>query len=306
MDIKTASDMLYELNLKMQLENYIVDVKQFRVSDMSKDVKKHKHSSYEYHIITNGRCRVNIDNGSFEVGPGDFYLTGPGVYHEQIGLSSGGYIEYSLNCELIPFDSCDSEISQIVKILTETECKAFKDTQNITKLFEQALYEAYHKNIGFYGYIKDIVHGILIRSARTMSSTITVYNTIGSMYKDNDFRLVQIERFIEDNIGVYLSTEDIARYMCLSEKQIYRIVKEKSGISTKNLILTLKLKKAKELLEDTDYSLKNISNLLGFESEIYFSQFFKKREGTTPGNYRDNIRLNSYTIKMSNNDNKQV
>jgi AraC-like DNA-binding protein len=290
MDIKIASDMLSELNLNIHIDNYLIDVKHFRVSDLSTDIKKHKHSSFEYHIIKSGRCRVIVDNGTFEVSPGDFYLTAPGVYHEQEVMSSGGYIEYSLNCELTAVDTVESETSGIVKILTETVCRPFKDTQNITKLFEQALYEAYHKNIGFYGTIKNLVHGILVRSARSMNSSLPARNNSGSMYKDNDFRLLQIVRFIEDNISVYLTTEDIARYMCLSEKQIYRIVKEKTAMSTKELIISLKLRKAKELLEETDYSIKNISSFLGFESEIYFNQFFKKRERITPGSYRDNVQ----------------
>jgi YesN/AraC family two-component response regulator len=293
LDIRVASGMLSQLNIKVHMDNYVVDVKHFRVSDMSEDrpVKRHTHSSFEYHIIKSGRCRVKLDNSAFEANAGEFYLTAPGVYHEQIALSSGGYIEYSLNCEIILSENYSSETDNIVDILTQTECKPFKDTQNIIRLFEQSLYEAYHKNIGFYGSIKNLICTIIISSARAMNNNLLTQAEVPSMYKDNDFRLIQIERFIQDNIAINLTTDDISRYMCLSNKQICRIIKEKTGIGTKDLILSLKLEKAKKLLLDTDYSLKNISQLLGFENEIYFNQLFKKKEGLTPGIYRKNIRI---------------
>jgi hypothetical protein len=67
--------MLSALNIKIHMDNYVVDVKLFRVVDMSEDrpVKRHTHSSFEYHIIKNGRCRVKLDNGTFEANIGDFH-----------------------------------------------------------------------------------------------------------------------------------------------------------------------------------------------------------------------------------------
>ena len=292
MEIKLASDLLTQLKLTILMDNYAAEVKGFRVSNMSSahHINRHKHSSYEYHIIKSGTCRVIVDWGSFEVGPGEFYLTAPGVYHEQIPLSSGGYTEYCLDVEIKELESCESETGELVKILTETECRPFKDTQNVIKLFEQALQEAFYRNIGFYGSIKNIVYLILIRSARAMGSSQEEERKVEHLYKDNDFRLIQIERFIEDNIAVNITADDVARYMCLSNKQTGRIIKEKTGIGTKELIHRLKLEKAKVLLEDTEFSLKNISLMLGFENEIYFNQFFKRKAGITPGSYREAIR----------------
>lgn len=292
MDIKIASDLLSKLNLKIPMENYEIVVKQFKVSDMSRlmHCSRHTHSSFEYHIISSGRCRVILDDNTFEIGAGEFYLTAPGVYHEQIGLSSGGYMEYSLDCEINLLEKYDSEANHVVKLLNETKCKPFKDNQNIIMLFEQALFEAYHKNIGFYGSIKNIVSSIIISTARTMSKNASALKPLGAMYKDNDFRIVHLERFIEDNLAINLSTDDIARYMGLSDKQICRIVKEKTGKSTKNFILSLKLEKSKELLQASDFSLKHISNSLGFESEIYFNQWFKRRQGMAPGGYRESVK----------------
>jgi AraC-like DNA-binding protein len=289
LDIKTASDLLSELNLKFIMENYEVEVKHFRVDNLKfgMPVNRHMHSNFEYHIISSGRSRVIVDSGSFEVSEGEFYITGPGVYHEQIALSSGGYVEYSLCFDIKSIDDIESETKDLVDLLTITKCKPFKDSQNITKTFEQALFEAYHRNIGFYGIIKSLVSTIIIHSARAISRDNRDIKPLASIYKDNDFRILQLERFIEDNMAINLTTEDISRYMALSGRQVCRIIKEKTGKSTKDFMSSLKLQKSKELLETSDFSLKHISNSLGFESEVYFNQWFKKKEGIAPGSYRE-------------------
>lgn len=292
MDIKTASDLLSKLSLVVPMENYEIIVKRFNVFDVPFTIRfnRHMHSSYEFHIISSGRCRVTTDNGEFDVQAGEFYLTAPGVYHEQIALSSGGYVEYALDCEINQLDNYTSEISGLVKLITETECKPFNDRNNLIKLFEQALYEAYHKNIGFYNTLKNIVSSIIISTARTMAKEVAIKQGYGFTYKDNDFRIVQLERFIEDNISIKLSTDDIASYMGLSEKQICRIIKGKTGKNTKDFMLNLKHQRVKKLLETTELSMKVIAENIGFDSEVYFNQWFKRREGISPGNYRAKVK----------------
>lgn len=291
MEIKTASELLSKLSLTVLMENYQIVVKRFNVFDVPFTMKfnRHMHSSYEFHIISSGRCRVMTDDGEFEVQAGEFYLTAPGVYHEQIALSSGGYVEYALDCEINKIEDSSSEIASLVKLITETKCKPFGDRYKLIKLFEQALYEAYYRNIGFYNTLMNIVSSIIINTARTMASGVLVEQEFDFTYKDNDFRLVQLERFIEDNISTDITTEDIATYMGLSEKQICRIIKAKTGKSTKEFMLYTKHQRAKKLLETTELPMKLISHEIGFDSEVYFNQWFKRREGTSPGNYRSMI-----------------
>jgi len=94
-----------------------------------------------------------------------------------------------------------------------------------------------------------------------------------------------------NNIRFQITILSLADYMHLSEKQVYRIVKEQTGKAAKNYINERKLQKAKALLKDTDFSVKEISEKMGFSSEYYFSQFFKRGEGMAPGQFRSNVRF---------------
>ena len=62
-------------------------------------------------------------------------------------------------------------------------------------------------------------------------------------------------------------------------------------MTTKELIQEAKFSKAREiLLQRQDLSIREISEMLGFSSEYYFNQFFKRKEGYPPGIFRSNVQ----------------
>lgn len=295
LDILKASNKLSRLDLQIELDNYLIKILWFRIMANAGEwsIKRHTHSSFEFHFVAQGSCRVIIDDGEFEAKKGEIYLTAPGVYHAQRNVeeSSGEYIEYSINCDF--FQKINSNIDTEInyKVLTQIKCDAFKDKYNIMEYFYKALEEAYYENIGFYNNIKNLAAIIITLAIRTLTENkIADSYNIPKKYKKDDYRFMLIEQFIEDNLCSNITTMDVAGYMFLSDKQVYRIIKEKTGESTKKYINTMRLKKAKELLKDTDMNIKQISESLGFTSEYYFSQFFKREEGFPPMEYRDNIQ----------------
>ena len=58
------------------------------------------------------------------------------------------------------------------------------------------------------------------------------------------------------------------------------------GTTPIKYINNLRMKKAKELLANSDMSISEISELVGFQSIHYFSRNFKEREGCAPLAYR--------------------
>ena len=253
-------------------------------------IARHMHSTFEFHFIVSGACKVIHDGGEFDVSAGEFYLTAPSVYHEQRDLNCQACIEYSINCDLALTDDSPSEAMRLVTCFSESPCKPFKDSSGIIRLFNRALSEAYYCKPGFYNNVKCLAAMILTASARSMSpGSSSQYRYPARLHKD-DYRLVRIKRFIEDNIFNPISVKDIASYMYLSDKQVCRIIKENRGMSTKEFIMKLKLQKAKELLKESSLPVKQISQSLGFSSEYYFSQFFKREEGYPPGDFRKNVQ----------------
>lgn len=293
LDLGRASKMLSELDLHgIRMDNLDIDVLWFRVMRNTGKwrIKRHTHSSFEFHFIYSGGCTVTLDDDEFEVSAGEFYLTAPGVFHEQKGSGEEEMVEYSLNCDLTLSEDIPTEARYIYDIIKDSPCRPYKDRYGVLDLFTLALQEAYYRNLGFFNHIQCLVTMLLACAARAMKGPDAPAYTIPVKNSRDDHRMDLIEKYIQDNLSGPISTKEIARHLHLSEKQVYRIVSEKKGMSTKDLICSAKLSRSKALLRDTDLSIKQISDRLGFSSEYYFNQFFKREEGYPPGIFRINVQ----------------
>lgn len=290
-DLNRASNRLSELDLRITADNLLIDVLWFRSMQCDSDtfIARHTHSTYEFHFAYSGSSLVQLDDREFTVKAGEFYVTGPGVFHQQV--IHKGHAEFSINCQLSLQEEKQSEAAYILDFLQNVPCMPYQDTTGIMDLFLLALKEAYEQNIGFYGNIVSITTMIITAAIRSMGGSFQAKYQVPVKKKKNTFTYSQIEKFIQDNILTQISVADISNYVHLGEKQISRIVKEKKGISTKELIQELKFQKAKAmLLENSNYSIKQVAEALGFSSEYYFNQFFKRKEGYPPGIFRNNAK----------------
>jgi AraC-like DNA-binding protein len=300
MDVLKASERLSRIDLWLDIDNLKVNILWFRVMVMVHSdwlINRHTHSSYEFHFVSKGACRVRLDDDEFIAHAGEFYLTAPYVYHEQSGVDGEAYTEYSINCEIASLPCTSTEGDSLLSILNESGCRAVSDIYGGIRYFGEALEEADKQTIFYYNKIKSFAILVLTSAARaicdTQKTSIDVNNrkyNIPLKKTGNDFRFAEIEKFISDNILARITVSDLFNLMYLSTKQINRIIKQSTGISAKKYINLQKLKKAKSLLKDSGYSIKQISELLGFTSEYYFNQFFKREEGYPPGMFRANVR----------------
>lgn len=81
----------------------------------------------------------------------------------------------------------------------------------------------------------------------------------------------------------------------LSSNYLSDLVRKVTGISAKDHINNLVLRKAEEMLLNSNNSVSEIAYLLGFNYPHYFTRFFKLKIGITPSNYR---KINNYTPVM--------
>jgi transcriptional regulator GlxA family with amidase domain len=64
------------------------------------------------------------------------------------------------------------------------------------------------------------------------------------------------------------------------------VFKEKTGEAPAEYHLNLRLEKACELLRDTNQSVRQIAEDIGFKNQNHFSAFFKRKTGHSPSAYR--------------------
>ncbi|MGI0106668.1 hybrid sensor histidine kinase/response regulator transcription factor [Salinimicrobium sp. WS361] len=94
----------------------------------------------------------------------------------------------------------------------------------------------------------------------------------------------EIIKYTRENIKeTNLNVEKLADEFNLSRSQLYRKIKNLTGLTANELIRKIRLERAKELLEENaNSSISEISYNVGFSSPSYFSKCFKGHFGVLP------------------------
>ncbi len=85
-------------------------------------------------------------------------------------------------------------------------------------------------------------------------------------------------------------TNTLCKAMSLSRTQLFRRVKSLIKEAPANHIKTMRLQKAKELLETSDCTISEIVFKTGFQTVSHFSKIFKNQYGIPPSVYRNNSK----------------
>lgn len=96
--------------------------------------------------------------------------------------------------------------------------------------------------------------------------------------------------YISEHLHEELRLDDLARHCGLCTRSLSLKFKAELGMGIPEYIHREKLWEAKYLLERTDYTLTQITAILNYPTQSYFTQIFKKYEHCTPQQYRDDPR----------------
>jgi len=97
--------------------------------------------------------------------------------------------------------------------------------------------------------------------------------------------------YIHDNLTRKLSVEEIAAHVHVSPRHLSRLFLKFSGVSPAQFIETTRLEKAKQLLGNSNRSIKEISTSCGYKSVHHFTRAFSRHTGTTPAAFRRTGKL---------------
>ncbi|MCI3922864.1 response regulator [Paenibacillus sp. TRM 82003] len=105
----------------------------------------------------------------------------------------------------------------------------------------------------------------------------------------------QICRYIEEHVSEDLSLVRLAEPFYFNPSYLSRFFKQERGINLSEFIDLCRVKKAKELLNDGEYKIREVGMAVGYDAAPSFTRFFKKVTGMTPQEYRDTLPGNELT-----------
>lgn len=147
-----------------------------------------------------------------------------------------------------------------------------------------------HPTLGGQQLIKNNLEILLIDLMRSLTET-EQGNTIFLSDDELDNKLVNdVIKIMNDNVFESLSIDDIVKKINYSRAYIFREFKRTTKKSIMEYYTDLKIKMAKKMLRESDYSITEIAEKLCFDTPNYFSKTFKKINGVTPTAYKKRLR----------------
>lgn len=108
----------------------------------------------------------------------------------------------------------------------------------------------------------------------------------GRMQKEMEHAI----QYFHENFARSIQIEDYARDQHMSTCWFIRSFRQYTGVPPLQYLTSLRITRAKELLESTDYDIGEIGLIAGYENPLYFSRIFKKHTGISPAEYRKTLK----------------
>jgi AraC-like DNA-binding protein len=99
-----------------------------------------------------------------------------------------------------------------------------------------------------------------------------------------------VKRYIDLHFKEPLTLEQLAEEAHMNKYYLSHAFKREYGVSPINYMISRRIEESKYLLAETDLSMSQIAQLLGFCSLSYFSQVFRRSQNISPMEFRQSTR----------------
>lgn len=98
--------------------------------------------------------------------------------------------------------------------------------------------------------------------------------------------VMKVKQYIHHHYAENLNVENLARQVYLSLGYLSVVFKEETGVNLNRYVRDIRMKKSRELLENTSMKISQIAKEVGFSNNSYFCRSFREYFGSTPESCR--------------------
>lgn len=245
------------------------------LGDLDYDNKR-PNGRIDYHIlyIFEGKCTVHENNELMTANAGDMILYKP---NEMQHYSFNG-IDKTISC-YIHFSGvkCDYYLKEFG--LYNNRITHLGVSRTIRNIFSRLEYENLAKKPFYREYCSALILELLLFMGRKSTNALLMEKSVESRIDS-----VCMEMFKTSH--QWLNVKHYADICNLSLSRFQHMFKEQTGLSPSEYLMYARITRASSLLIETDLSISQISDILGFTSCTYFIRCFKKQTGKTPTEYQ--------------------
>lgn len=241
---------------------------------------RHCHDCLEIFFCIQGKGDYIIRNAVVPVQQNDFVIIPPHVEHAERSTAADPleYIVLGLSGVELSFSNFSSGYYKGCFLNQQTL---------IVNLLSALLQEVEQQESDFATICYNILHILLVHLNRLCQFSIRPTSLPAPCIPPVfDHNIAWVKQYIDDNFTREINLDLLASKIGLNKFSLVRKFKQIYGTSPIHYLLLRKFQEAKFLLQTTESSIKQISEVVGFSSASYFTQSFQKHEGLSPSEYR--------------------
>lgn len=235
----------------------------------------HTHHFTELFYIVRGKGAFMLPDEEILVQENDLVVINPNVEHTEKSNEQDSLEYIALGIEGLTFSlPIDHE--------RKTDLFTYRGNQtDILFYLNKLLQEVQYQKEEYEVICRNII-SIIISKLRRAKNVKVEKNTSKRMNQSVAF----VKHYISQNFRDPITLDLLATIGNINKYYLVHIFKENLDITPIGYLNQIRIDEAKILLETTNLTLAEISHIIGFSSQSFFSQVFRRETGLTPSKYR--------------------
>ncbi|MBQ4116146.1 MAG: helix-turn-helix domain-containing protein [Clostridia bacterium] len=254
----------------------------------SGDTNVHMHSFWEMFYLQDGCLTVNTETQQFKLSKNQMMIIPPNCYHSTFSDSEVLKKSVFFTFEKIKSTEKEKLYDKISKAFGSCGFYKIDDSGYAGILLDMVLDSYASEKLGKEWRVKanvtELIFALydLIKDGALTAPENEIRPNTYWVYK------YAIDRLLDIYYMTDISLESLSEKLFVSPKTITRIISSAYGKSFNELKLELRMRNAQKLLKETDLTIGEIGERVGYTTPRGFFLAFQKYSGSTPGEYRKN------------------
>ena len=247
----------------------------------------HYHNEYELIYVLEGNAKVRVADASYIASENHLILISNLEQHSVKQLTP----VYRRYCVTLDVPTADSYLSHTRLLsLLKNHPQGFSHVLDIAPFQKQAV-EIFSKMIA-YNTGDDYANDLIVSCVMELLALLCKHNPhrFSVQHSAAEDKILAVQQYIDQNFKEQIKIDDLAKQFFISNCYLSHKFRELTGLSPKQYLMSVRLKNASVLLLNTDRSVSEISEAVGFSNHSNFIKSFKKIYRVLPKDFRQNQR----------------
>ena len=236
----------------------------------------HSHQTTELFYVVSGGGEFLVEDTRFPVRPNDVVIINPHVQHTEtcpdsnpleyivLGIEGGEFLLKDSTDTRYCMFNCYSEGPEVQK--------------NMRSILRELDEKREHHNI----VARNLLENLAVKLLRHRSVSLTPKPPS----KKSRRECCRVKNYIDHHFKEHISLDMLSEVAHVNKYHLVHSFTQEMGISPINYLIQQRIAESKHMLEHTEYSISEISQILAFSSPSYFSQSFSRLNHMSPREYR--------------------